>query len=130
MVITVQKKLAISRLATVIAVIFLLVGCGFSEPSDGEASTVNLQNVESTSLKLCQDELEALNKVDAGDYEKYKKEFDRLMYGAAQYSGLRDMVGMGTRKTVDALYHYKVNLLCAGVSQAMLEGLAEQGERS
>jgi hypothetical protein len=27
------------------------------------------------------------------------------------------------------LYHYKINYLCAGVSQAVLIGLAEQGKQ-
>ena len=111
-------------------VVFLLSGCG-SHPSDDEESAPDyVQETESARLKQCQKELEALNTIASVEYTKYRKEFDRLMNGAAQYAGLRTMVGSGTRNTVDALYHYKVNLLCADVSQAMLKGLTERGERS
>ncbi|MHA6679812.1 hypothetical protein ACX43S_25295 [Enterobacter cloacae] len=110
--------------------VFLLSGCG-SRVSNNEGGPLDYsQETESARLKQCQEELEALNTVAPADYTKYRKEFDRLMNGAAQYAGLRDTVGNGTRNTVDALYHYKVNLLCADVSQAMLKGLTERGERS
>ncbi|MEW5494377.1 hypothetical protein ABGT23_01815 [Enterobacter cloacae] len=113
--------------APVIAGMLLLSGCG-SFSSDDNA--VDALEPESVRLKQCHDELEALNAVVPEEYQKFKKEFDRLMLGAAQYSGLRSMVGSGTQTTVDALYQYRVHLLCAGIGQAMLSGLAEKGERS
>ncbi|RTP97282.1 hypothetical protein EKN38_22340 [Enterobacter sp. WCHEn045836] len=111
-------------------VVFLLSGCGISSSGDEGPTLDYSQETESARLKQCQEELEALNTVAAADYTKYRKEFDRLMNGASQYAGLRATVGKGTRNTVDALYHYKVNLLCADVSQAMLKGLTERGERT
>ena len=62
-------------------------------------------------------------------YQRYKQAFDSLMSGASQYANLRARVNGDTQETVDALYRYKVNYLCAGVNQAVLTGLADRGEQ-
>ena len=78
---------------------------------------------------LRQQQLGALRAIDEKQYQRYKQSFDSLMSGASQYASLRARVNGDTQATVDALYRYKVNYLCAGVNQAVLTGLADRGEQ-
>lgn len=81
---------------------------------------------EEDRLQLCHKQLSALHNIDVKQYQHYKQAFDSLMSGASQYAGLRTRVNSDTQDTVDALYRYKVNYLCAGIDNAVLNGLAEQ----
>lgn len=81
---------------------------------------------EEDRLQLCHKQLSALHNIDVKQYQHYKQAFDSLMNGASQYAGLRTRVNSDTQDTVDALYRYKVNYLCAGIDNAVLNGLAEQ----
>lgn len=83
---------------------------------------------EAERLQQCQEQLGALRNINAKQFQQYKQAFDSLMSGASQYAGVRTKVNGDTQETVDALYRYKVNFLCAGVNQAVLTGLAERGE--
>lgn len=112
----------------------LLTGCQTS-PSTEKEPTPEPQVQHSTEaereaarLQQCQAELEALRTVQPKMFTGYKQEFDRLMNGAAQYAGLRTQLNTETQDTVDALYRYRVNKLCAQINQAVLLGLAEHGE--
>ncbi|WP_148875694.1 hypothetical protein [Serratia marcescens] len=84
---------------------------------------------EAEQLRQCQEQLVALRTIDEKRYQRYKQAFDSLMSGASQYANLRARVNGDTQETVDALYRYKVNYLCAGVNQAVLTGLADRGEQ-
>ncbi|ATA19214.1 hypothetical protein EDC48_111106 [Gibbsiella quercinecans] len=84
---------------------------------------------EAERLQQCQKELDALRTINAEQYQQNKRAFDALMSGASQYAGLRTQVNSDTQDTVDALYRYKVNRLCAEVNQAVLAGLAARGEQ-
>ncbi|WP_273830957.1 hypothetical protein [Serratia bockelmannii] len=117
------------------ALLFALVLTGCQAP----AKQVNKTSVpqeqgpsqaerEAARLQQCQKELEALCSVVPKQFTAYKQEFDHLMSGAAQYSGIRPRVNADTQDTVDALYRYRVNKLCAKIDQAVLLGLAERGE--
>lgn len=117
------------------ALVFALVLAGCQTP----AKPVNKTSVpqeqgptqaerETARLQQCQKELEALRTVQPKQFSVYKQAFDRLMSGAAQYSGLRTRVNADTQDTVDALYRYRVNKLCAQIDQAVLLGLAKRGE--
>lgn len=86
-------------------------------------------NWEAERLKNCQEELNILKGVSPVKYTVYKRTFDGLMGGAAQYAGLRKAVNPNIQETVDALYRYKVNRLCTEVSQVALEALVERGEQ-
>lgn len=120
----INKRIRILQVSTIL---LITTGCGSNifvkQPTDQQSS-------ESARLQICLKELEGLETVVPAEHQKYRHEFDRLMQGAAQYASLRTMVGGETRHTVDALYQYKVNLLCAGISQRMLTGLAERGENA
>lgn len=83
---------------------------------------------EARRLTQCQKELEALQSLNPAQYKTLRQAFDRLMSGAAQYSGLRPQVNSQTQDTVDALYRYRVNRLCANITQATLTSLADRGE--
>lgn len=117
------------------ALVFALVLAGCQAPSTPVKKTAAPQEQDPTQaereaarLQQCQKELEALRTVQPKQFSVYKQEFDRLMNGAAQYSGLRPRVNADTQDTVDALYRYRVNKLCAQIDQAVLLGLAERGE--
>ncbi|MEN4247697.1 hypothetical protein P9A06_24195 [Serratia marcescens] len=88
-----------------------------------------LKHREIERLTLCQEQLGALIKINPKQHQQYKQAFDNLMNGASQYASLRVQVNNNTQETVDALYRYKINYLCAGVSQAVLTGLAERAEQ-
>ncbi|TFZ53063.1 hypothetical protein E5C26_01665 [Serratia proteamaculans] len=89
-------------------------------PSDAEIKAARLQQ--------CHKNLEVLTKLNDVQHAAIKQEFDRVMKGAAQYSGLRPQVTDDTQNTVDALYRYRVNLLCSKINQDVLNALAERGE--
>lgn len=117
-----------------VMVALLLTGCQTS-PNTAKKQTAEPQGQNATQaereaarLQQCQKELEALRTVHPTQFTGYKQAFDRLMNGAAQYSGLRTRVNAQTQDTVDALYRYRVNKLCAQINQAVLLGLAEHGE--
>jgi hypothetical protein len=78
-------------------------------------------------LRQCQQQLKALNTLQAANYPGLQRSFDQLMRGAAQYAGLRTSINENTQDTVDALYRYRVNLLCSQINQSVLNRLAEQG---
>ncbi|CAI1890853.1 MULTISPECIES: hypothetical protein [Serratia] len=78
-------------------------------------------------LRQCQQQLKTLNTLQAASYPGLQRSFDQLMRGAAQYAGLRTSVNENTQDTVDALYRYRVNLLCSQINQNVLNKLAEQG---
>lgn len=83
---------------------------------------------DAARLTQCQKELEVLKNLNPAQHKTFSQAFVRLMSGAAQYGGLRPQVNTQTQETVDALYRYKVNRLCADITQATLTGLATRGE--
>lgn len=83
---------------------------------------------ENEKLQQCQSQLEALKVMAPVKYSQMHKSFDYLMNGAAQYSNIRQKINADTQDTVDALYRYRANLLCAEISQALLDGLTRRGE--
>lgn len=112
----------------------LLGGCEARKRPTAQAATEPTQEQslaarEAEQLAQCQKELEALKPVDARQHQTYQQAFSRLMSGAVQYAGVRPHANSGTQETVDALYRYKVRRLCADISQALLTGLADMGER-
>lgn len=79
-------------------------------------------------MRRCQGELQVLQKVDGKRHAVLKREFDRLMSGAAMYAGVRGDVQSRTQDAVDALYRYRTDRLCADIGQDVLNGLARAGE--
>ncbi|EAS0547997.1 hypothetical protein EX404_25105 [Salmonella enterica] len=75
-------------------------------------------------MERCRRELEALKKIDLSVYNKRKLEFDKLISGAALYSGVRKDVGDYTQSAVDALYRFRSDKLCADISIDVLNNLS------
>ncbi|EHG2955466.1 hypothetical protein J1J25_004735 [Salmonella enterica subsp. diarizonae serovar 53:r:z35] len=75
-------------------------------------------------IERCRRELEALKKIDLSVYNKRKLEFDKLISGAALYSGVRKDVGDYTQSAVDALYRFRSDKLCADISIDVLNNLS------
>lgn len=63
--------------------------------------------------------------MDVNIYNKRKSEFDKLMSDAVIYNGIRVDVKEYTQGTVDALYRFRVNKLCADISSDILNKLTE-----
>lgn len=82
-----------------------------------------INNIE--KIERCRRELDALKKVDVNIYNKRKSEFDKLMSDAVIYNGVRVDVKEYTQGTVDALYRFRVNKLCADISSDILNKLTE-----
>lgn len=79
-------------------------------------------------LTQCEKELEALQKINPPLYKMHQQEFNYLMSSVAQYGDLRQSVNAQTQITIDALYNYKVDLLCNAISQATLMALVNNEE--
>lgn len=83
---------------------------------------------ESEKLQQCQSQLDALKVMSPAQYAKMRNSFDYLMNGAAQYANIRQKINSDTQDTVDSLYRYRANLLCAQIAQTLLDGLTRRGE--
>lgn len=120
--------------ASVCLMVMLLGGCKAPPrltvtPAVSADTAVDLQaRAEAQRLHQCQQELNTLRDLKVESYAATQQTFSTLMRGAAQYAKLRTQVNTGTQDTVDALYRYRVNVLCAQINQAVLVGLMTQGE--
>ncbi|MBC3215961.1 hypothetical protein [Serratia fonticola] len=119
---------------TLLVVSLTVAGC--STPPKGTTSSNSRSfaatpevRTEAERLQRCSAELEAQKTVNREQYDKQRAEFDRLMSGAAQYATVRGRVDGVTQDTVDAMYRFRVNLLCASINQSVLTNLAERGEQ-
>ncbi|EAU2710450.1 hypothetical protein OE847_003749 [Salmonella enterica] len=83
---------------------------------------------QSSAMESCSRELAALKRLDNRLYNRRKVQFDRLMYGASLYAGLRTEVAGSTQEAVDAMYRFRTGRLCAEISRDVLEALARQGD--
>ncbi len=88
----------------------------------GVVASDRLSDIE--RMERCQRELEALKKIDIKVYNQRKSEFDRVMQGADIYSGVRSDIRESTQNAVDAYYRYRVDKMCADVSNDVLHGLS------
>ncbi|CAI0855576.1 Uncharacterised protein [Serratia proteamaculans] len=113
--------------------VMLLSGCKIPPrsaipPAVSNAAVAQQAEAEAQRLRQCQQELDTLRDLKADSYAATQHTFSTLMQGAAQYAKLRTQVNTDTQETVDALYRYRVNVLCAQINQAVLVGLMTQGE--
>ncbi|VXC89540.1 conserved exported hypothetical protein [Enterobacterales bacterium 8AC] len=89
-------------------------------PTPSEAKT--------NKISLCQSELVSLKQVSPRTYAVKKAQFDRLVSNASVYSAVRSDVNAATKDTLDALYKFKTNQLCADIEYDVLQGLIRRGE--
>ncbi|UVC29813.1 hypothetical protein [Pantoea sp. SOD02] len=94
-----------------------------AEIVDAALQPAEIQKQENSRLENCHSELESLKTINSEKYTQSKKQFDQLMQGTAQYAGIRSNVKSSTQETVDALYRYRVNLLCTEISNTLLNSL-------
>ncbi|ENA5974129.1 hypothetical protein ABGM23_004805 [Escherichia albertii] len=84
-----------------------------------ESSSGNrLDDIE--KMERCRRELETLKKIDSAVYNKRKAEFDRLVSGASLYNVVRSDIDNNTQNTVDALYRFRSDKLCADITNEVL----------
>ncbi len=119
-------------LSVIISILFL-TGCQKARVKNehlpaSQVVTPTDEEIEAAQLQQCQKSLDALQKVRTLKSVEYKKNFEKLMIGAAEYSRIRNRIKNETQGTVDALYRYRVSKLCAQIDQALLLGLTESGE--
>lgn len=83
---------------------------------------------KSNKVALCQSELASLKKVSPSVYLERKAYFDSLLNSVSVYASVRGDVNSQTKDTLDALYKYKTNQVCAEIEQDVLRGLIRRGE--
>lgn len=83
---------------------------------------------EPNKITLCQRELASLKQVNPRAYAVKQASFNGLVNNAGVYGAVRGDVNVATRETIDALYKYKTNLLCAEIEREVLQGLIRTGE--
>lgn len=82
----------------------------------------------SDGLTLCRNDLNSLKQVNEKAWQVRQKDFSALVAGASVYARVRGDVNGNTRDTLDALYRYKTNQLCARIERDVLDGLVVRGE--
>lgn len=83
---------------------------------------------KASKIGLCQSELASLKQVNPKAYAIKQANFNRLVNNASVYSAVRGDVSSTTKDTLDALYKYKTNQLCAEIERDVLQGLIQRGE--
>lgn len=84
--------------------------------------------VKENRMGLCQKELASLKTVNPRAYAVRKAYFDNLVKTASVYTAVRGEVNSLTKDTLDALYKYKTNQVCAEIERDVLNGLIRKGE--
>jgi outer membrane murein-binding lipoprotein Lpp len=142
--ISTQKNLC---LGVILCSGLLLAGCQkaaqTSSQADTQASTVQAPpqqisvspppppaaaETKTNKIGLCQSELASLKQVNPKAYAVKQANFNRLVNNASVYSAVRGDVNSTTKDTLDALYKYKTNQLCAEIERDVLQGLIQRGE--
>ncbi|RTP84550.1 hypothetical protein [Enterobacter asburiae] len=80
------------------------------------------------AILTCQRDLDSLRQVNAKAWTSRKTDFEALVSGVSVYANVRGNVSGKTRDTLDALYRYKTNQICAQIERDVLEGLISRGE--
>lgn len=81
------------------------------------------------SVEQCRNALDSLKKINPKSYQQKKAYFDALIGSVAQYSAVRGEVSGGTKDTIDALYKFKTNKICADIENEVMNGLVRRAER-
>lgn len=81
-----------------------------------------------TRMSQCQSELASLQTINPRAYAARKASFDSLVKNASVYSAVRGEVNSSTKDTLDALYKYKTNQVCAEIGRDVLNGLIRRVE--
>ncbi|MGF6188965.1 hypothetical protein [Serratia sp. 2723] len=82
----------------------------------------------SNAILTCQRDLDSLKRVNDKAWTSRKADFDALVSGVSVYASVRGNVNVNTRDTLDSLYRYKTNQICAQIERDVLDGLISRGE--
>ncbi|PIJ48287.1 hypothetical protein BL250_14940 [Erwinia sp. OLTSP20] len=82
---------------------------------------------ETIKLERCKAQLEALRTLAPEKYSQLNNAFRYIMRGAASYASIRSETTRETQDTIDALYHYRSNLICSQIGQTMMNSLSLHG---
>lgn len=77
----------------------------------------------------CRQELTVLNTIAPGAASPLSSHFTVLMQRMHQYAGVRDTLSPPLQETIDALYRYRVNKVCADIRHTLLNNLSQQVEQ-
>lgn len=128
------RNISLTTVINIFAVLFVFSLSGCQVPSQkvrtASAQSANTEKYvkDNDNLKKCQLHLQALKVVNPAEHNRLQSSFDYLMNSAAQYTGLRKSVNEDTQSTVDSLYHYRANQLCARIAQTLMDSLTTKGE--
>lgn len=113
----------------------LLAGCAnespvtsFVTPSAEPVVALAPPPPKPTRMSQCQSELASLQTISPRAYAARKASFDSLVKNASVYSAVRGEVNSSTKDTLDALYKYKTNQVCAEIGRDVLNGLIRRVE--
>ncbi|HGM5490681.1 TPA: hypothetical protein ACKP1B_002318 [Serratia fonticola] len=79
-------------------------------------------------IGMCQRELASLKQVNPKAYATRSANFDRLVNSAGVYTAVRGDISPQTKDTLDALYKFKTNRMCAEIERDVLQALIQRGE--
>jgi hypothetical protein len=96
-----------------------------SEPKTSMVETA--PNVHE-QIDLCRREMISLKQLNPKAYTAYNTNFDLLVTNSNAYNTVRGEVSPQTKETLDALYKYKTNQICAEIERAVLQALIQRGE--
>jgi len=85
---------------------------------------------DNTLLARCRQELTALRSVVPAAASPLTDHFDSLMQRMHQYAGFRATLSTPLQQTMDALYRYRVNKVCADIRHTLLNNLSLQAEKA
>lgn len=97
-------------------------------PERGASGIVEPAMNTGGDILTCQSDLNSLKHVNEKAWKVRNRDFDSLVASASVYAGVRTEVNGNTRDTLDALYRYKTNQLCARIERDVLDGLVVRGE--
>lgn len=92
-----------------------------------DADIAPQKDSETANLERCKAQLDALRTLAPEKYTRLNSAFRFIMRGASDYAAVRRNTNQGTQETIDALYKYRSNLICAQIDQTMMNSLSLHG---
>lgn len=135
---TIKKTHLINRnILTILSMTMLLTGCAneieapqtFEPELKQEVKNISMDpstdinNREFSQIEQCAKELDALKTTNPQSYAKLQSQFDLMIATVNKYSQVRGSLKLQTQDTVQALYTYKVSIICNDIEQSLLNGL-------
>ena len=113
----------------------LLAGCSQTAPKPAVNTSAVVSAspgpapVKVNSIEQCRNALNSLQTVNPQQWQMHQSAFNSLVKSASQYGSVRNGVSNGTKETVDAMYQFRTNKICADIEKDLMDGLIERGEK-